>query len=109
MRKQDEAGSMPFFLGLTTQLANPKVMAFFGSIFVALLPVNSPTWVHIATIAIVFCVEMAWYTLISLFFSNAGMRHLYFRTKIWIDRGMAGALGAIGIGLALRASQSMDA
>ena len=35
-----------FMLGLATQLANPKVIVFFGSIFVALLPAHSPLWVY---------------------------------------------------------------
>lgn len=96
-----------FSLGLITQLANPKVVVFFGSIFFALLPENSATWVYIASLAIVFCNETGWYGFVSLFFSNGKAQRVYFRAKTWIDRIMAGALGVIGFGLASDAGKTL--
>ena len=85
-----------FVLGLLTQLANPKVAVFFGSIFFALLPAHAPAWVYAASVAIVFCNETLWYSAVSVVFSNRRSRTLYLEAKIWIDRVMALALGSIG-------------
>lgn len=95
-----------FLLGVTTQLANPKVVIFFGSIFFALLPENSTNWVYFVSVVIVFLNETIWYSLVSVFFSVEKTRRLYLRAKVWIDRVMALALGALGLGLAMDAGRS---
>lgn len=92
--------SRAFRLGVTTQLANPKVVVFFGSIFFALLPDHAPAWVLGASIAIVFCNESLWFATVALLFSSDRPRAFYFRAKLWIDRVMACLLGAIGARLA---------
>jgi threonine/homoserine/homoserine lactone efflux protein len=88
-----------FRLGLATQLSNPKVIFFFASIFVALLPPDFPTWMVGATLAIVFVNETAWYGLVALGFSLAGPKAFYMRAKVWIDRITAGLLGTLGVKL----------
>ncbi len=98
-----------FVLGLFTQLANPKVVVFFGSIFFALLPADAPLWVYAASIAIVFCNETLWYSTVSLAFSLRRPRSAYQRAKLWIDRVMALALGAIGAKLVTDAFDAVAA
>jgi threonine/homoserine/homoserine lactone efflux protein len=88
-----------FTLGSITQLANPKVVVFFGSIFVALLPAHAPAWVYVAAVVIVFINEIGWYTVVALVFSSARPRAAYMRAKMWIDRAMAGFLALIGVRL----------
>ena len=39
-----DATGNPFMRGFLTQLANPKVVVFFGSIFIAMLPASVPLW-----------------------------------------------------------------
>lgn len=85
-----------FVLGLLTQLANPKVVVFFGSIFFALLPASPASWVYGAALVIVFANETIWYSLVSVAFSVDRARLAYGRVKGVIDRMMAGALGLIG-------------
>jgi threonine/homoserine/homoserine lactone efflux protein len=85
-----------FRLGFLTQIANPKVIVFFGSIFVALLPAQPPLWAIAATLAIVFINETSWYTVVSCLFSATKSRNAYLRAKRWIDRSMAGLLALIG-------------
>ena len=85
-----------FTTGLLTQLANPKVAVFFGSIFFALLPAEAPAWVYGTSVAIVFLNETGWYALVSLVFSSDRPRKAYFAAKAWIDRAMSAALGLIG-------------
>jgi threonine/homoserine/homoserine lactone efflux protein len=85
-----------FALGTVTQLANPKVVVFFGSIFVALLPAHAPAWVYVTAVVIVFLNEIGWYSVVALVFSSARPRAAYMRAKVWIDRVMAGFLAFIG-------------
>ena len=85
--------------GLLIQIANPKVVVFFGSIFFALLPAQCPLWVMAAAVAIVFVNEVGWYATVALLFSASGPRGTYMRFKADIDRTMAGVLGLVGIKL----------
>ena len=85
-----------FTLGSVTQLPNPKVMVFFGSIFVALLPAHAPAWVYVAAVVIVFINEIGWYAVVALVYSSSRPRAAYIRARMWIDRAMAGFLMLIG-------------
>jgi threonine/homoserine/homoserine lactone efflux protein len=104
-----EGGTRPldprraFTTALLSYLANPKVVVFFGSVFVALLPAHAPAWVWAATIAIVTVNEAAWYTTVALSFSAAPMRRAYARIRTWLDRAVAGLLAVLGLKLVLDA------
>lgn len=94
-------------LGFLTQIANPKVIVFFGSIFVALLPAQPPFWVSAAVLLIVFANETGWLAVVSCLFSSAGPRRAYLRLKRWIDRIMAVLLAAIGGRLVVDAAEGL--
>jgi len=95
--KQNQMGCWSaFMMGLATQLANPKVIVFFGSIFVALLPAHSPLWVYVVAVIIVFCNEIGWYAVVAMLFSVPKSRNAYIGAKTWIDRAMGGFLALIG-------------
>lgn len=98
----DKTGAVQGFVrALLLQLSNPKVMVFFGSIFLALLPAHPPTGMQVATLAIVAFNEFTWYALITLLFSGGPARAIYRRAKFWLDRIMGGALALLGLRLAL--------
>jgi len=88
-----------FWIGLTTQLSNPKTAIAYGSIFVALLPQHPPLWCYFALPPFVFVIETGWYTVVALCFSSQRPRDLYLRAKRWIDRAAAGAIAALGLRL----------
>jgi threonine/homoserine/homoserine lactone efflux protein len=90
-----------FVVALMIQLSNPKVVVFFGSIFVALLPAYAPFWVWIATLTMVLLNETVWYSIVALVFSAPPARRVYGGVKTWLERAMAGFLAAIGVKLLL--------
>ena len=85
-----------FLHALLLQLSNPKIMVFFGSIFLSLLPGDLPGWMEAAVLAIVAFNEFAWFALLALLFSGGTAQAFYRRAKRWLDRIMGGVLGLLG-------------
>ena len=92
-------GWQGFVRALLLQLSNPKIMVFFGSIFLSVLPQNTPGWMDGAVLAIVAVNEFCWFALLALLFSGGPARAFYRRAKVWIDRVMGGVLAALGLRL----------
>ena len=84
--------------GAWLSLGNPKIVIFFTSIFVALLPHDAPLWVRLAAVGIVGVQEVTWYTLVAFVFSRPRVQAAYARARVWIER----ALGTVLIGLGAR-------
>jgi threonine/homoserine/homoserine lactone efflux protein len=95
------SGWQIFVRALLLQLSNPKIMVFFGSIFLSVLPHDMPAWMQGTVLAIIAIDEFAWYTLLTLLFSGGAARAFYRRAKLWIERFMGGALALLGLRLAL--------
>ena len=96
----------PLVRGFLTQISNPKVAVFFGSIFVAMLPRDVPGWMVVALIAIVTANELLWYTLVALCFGSDPVRRFYLGAKVWIDRVTGVFLGALGLRLLMGAGDA---
>lgn len=94
-----DATGNPFVKGFLTQIGNPKVAVFFGSIFIAMLPSDVPLWMSLALIVIVSLNEVWWYTAVALFFGARPVRRFYLAAKAWIDRVTGLFLGALGLRL----------
>ena len=94
-------GWQGFLRALLLQLSNPKIMVFFGSIFLSLLPADLPVWMDATVLAVVAFNEFAWFALLALLFSGGPARAFYRRAKVWLDRFMGGALALLGLRLAL--------
>ena len=86
-------------LGLWTQLANPKVAVFFGSIFAAVLPPDPSPAVVVIAFAIVCLDEFVWYAAVALLLARPGVRRRYAAAKVWLDRTAALVLGGLGLRL----------
>ena len=92
-----------FVRALLLQLSNPKIMVFFGSIFLSVLPQHMPAWMEGAVLVLVAFDEFTWFALLALTFSGSTARAFYRRAKFWIERFMGGALALLGLRLALLA------
>jgi threonine/homoserine/homoserine lactone efflux protein len=90
-----------FWRALLLQLSNPKIMVFFGSIFLSVLPQHMPAGMDSSVLAIVAFNEFTWFALLALLFSGGPARAFYRRAKFWLDRFMGGALALLGLRLAL--------
>ncbi|MFM0519818.1 MULTISPECIES: LysE family translocator [Caballeronia] len=95
-----------FWLGLTTQLSNPKTAIWYGSIFAALLPQHPPLWCYFVLPPMVFAIETGWYTVVALGFSSKGPREMYLRARKWIDRIAASVIAMLGLRLILTAGRT---
>jgi threonine/homoserine/homoserine lactone efflux protein len=91
-----------FWLGLTTQISNPKTAIVYASVFAAFLPATYPTSFAVALVAAVFVIEAGWYAVVATALSSSAARRAYLGGKAWIDR--AAGLVMVGLGLKLVAS-----
>lgn len=87
--------------GLTVGLTNPKSAAFFGSLFITILPVGIPHIVQGEAIIIVALVAWSWFSLLAFMFSSARVRRIYTALRRPIDALMGAFLLGLGIRLAV--------
>lgn len=90
-------------IGLMVGMTNPKSAAFFGSLFVTILPIGVPASVQVIAVAIVGVVALAWFSLLALMFSANRVRSVYGALRRPIDAIMGTIL--IGLGLRLAAAR----
>ncbi len=88
-----------FWLGLGTQLSNPKTAIVYASVFAALLPREVPLFVMIVLPVVVFAIETSWYAVVVLALSSSAPRAGYLRCKVWIDRTAGGVMALLGLKL----------
>lgn len=77
--------------GLLTNLANPKVVVYFGSVFSAFLGEGADVATRWGLWALIVVETFAWFGLVAAFFALPTMRRGYLRLARWID-GIAGAV-----------------
>jgi threonine/homoserine/homoserine lactone efflux protein len=92
-RPEQASGRQVLLRAFLLQMSNPKIMVFFGSIFLSLLPAHAPDWLDGAALAIVAFNEFTWFVLLALLFSGDRARAFYLSAKLWLDRVMGGVLG----------------
>lgn len=95
----DSQDEWHFLRGFLTQIANPKVVVFFASIFMSMLPSEVPPWMSLMLIAIVGFNDLAWYATVALFFGAPPVKRFYLGAKVWIDRILGVCLAAIALRL----------
>ncbi|WP_273975915.1 LysE family translocator [Vibrio parahaemolyticus] len=84
------------FLGLATQLSNPKTAIVFSSVFAAMLPVKVPAHTTLVLVAGVFVLNFSWYFLVSVLLSSQKAQASYLRFKSYINKGASVLMGSMG-------------
>ncbi len=77
--------------GLLTNLSNPKVVVYFGSVFSAFLGNGVDTATRWGLWGMVIAETLLWFLLVAGVFALPVMRRGYLRLSRWID-GLAGAI-----------------
>ena len=88
-------------VGFLSNIGNPKVLAFFSSIFVVLFPISPPLWIQGVIVVLMLLINIGWYGLVACMFSLRPVAHMYQRTKRWIDCITGGIFVALGIHLVI--------
>lgn len=93
-----------FFLGLATQVSNPKTAIVYASVFAAFLPASPSIQYNLVVVFLVFFIEAGWYAIVATALSAEAPRNTYLRYKKWVDRSAGSIMGALGVKLATSAS-----
>ena len=92
-----------FWLGLSTQVSNPKTAIIYASVFAALLPATYSWRFAAALLVAVFLVETLWYAIVAWGLSSARPRATYLGFKTGLDRLAGGVMMALGLRLIVAA------
>jgi threonine efflux protein len=87
--------------GFFSNISNPKLAAFFSSLFAALLPANLPIWMLGTIVVVMLAVTTAWLFLVVCVSSLGPIVRYYRRVKRWIDYITGGLFVALGVRLAV--------
>lgn len=86
-------------MGLLVELANPKSVAFFVSIFAVAVPAETALWAKTTILLGGFLVDLAWYGFAATMLSTLPVQRLYRRFSVGIERALGTVLAAFGIRL----------
>jgi len=98
---EHRAGWTALRRGYLSSITNPKAAAFFGSIFVVMLPAHAPDWVYAATVMLLTALSAGWHCGLALVFSVGPVQAAYRRSKARIDTAIGAILIALGVRLAV--------
>jgi threonine/homoserine/homoserine lactone efflux protein len=96
-----EPAHRAFRQGLFINLFNPKSVLFSAAVLVAIFPggLGAANSVLIAVNHLL--IELSFYTALAVCLNTEAVAGRYLRAKIWIDRGAAAILGALGVRILL--------
>ena len=88
-----------FRLGFLTNITNPKVSLFFGSVFATSFPAAPSPVLAASAVAMVVLNALCWHTLLAYLFSRERVRGAYSRTRGLANRIASVTMGALGLSL----------
>ena len=89
----------PFLYGLLTNLANPKAVIYFGSIFSTFITPDITDAAKLGLFVFVVLESFAWFVFVSLVFGSQKPRELYKKAGRWIDAAAGALFSLFGVGL----------
>ena len=91
--------------GFLTNAFNPKVTLFFVAIFASVVDPATPKAIQGAYGIWMSAATMAWFCMVSLFFTRESVRAAFLRRGHWIDRAMGVVLIGLAAALALASAR----
>ena len=85
--------------GTIVNLANPKCIAFFVSLYAVAIPASATLSTKFAILAGGFLLEIIWYGLVIALLSTTPARAAFKRFGIWIERAVGTLLAGFGLRL----------
>jgi threonine efflux protein len=85
--------------GYITNISNPKVVAYYASLFGVMIPVGAPAPLFAGAVATAVIVSVVWWLAVALFFGLPPIRLLFEKGRRVIDALTGGALVLFGIRL----------
>jgi threonine/homoserine/homoserine lactone efflux protein len=98
--------SHSFWLGLTTQVSNPKTAIVYASVFAAFLPGTFSLPFAVTLLCVIFVIESGWYAIVAVLLSSLQSRRAYLSYKAWVDRTAGLVMVGLGLKLITSAHQS---
>ena len=92
-----------FWRGLATDLANPKTVVFFASIFAVTVHADSSLTIRVAMLGGIVLTSVLWRFVLSIIFSTSFIRSAYLRSERVVERAFGAALCFFGVLLVKRA------
>jgi threonine efflux protein len=93
------SSSAAFRRGFLTNITNPKVALFFGSIFATSFPAEPSPILQASVVAMVMLNAVCWHALLAYLFSRARVRAAYSRTRGLANRIASVTMGALGLSM----------
>lgn len=88
--------SNAFLFGFLVTLTNPKAMVLFTSVFATAVTAETPSWLLLLMILIVFASSLLWYSIVSLFMSSKPVVSRFAKASHRIEQAAGICFVAIG-------------
>lgn len=95
-RERPDPGSA-FRSGMLTNLANPKSLTFYASVFSTVLPQDASVPTLMAMVSMVAMIAVLWYGAVAFVLSTQRIARAYRRTRGWLERFCGGLMIVFGI------------
>jgi threonine efflux protein len=82
--------------GFITNISNPKVVAYYASLFTVVIPPDAPVALLVGAMITAVAVSAVWWSLVTLFFALPAIRQGYRRIRRTMDAAMGVILIALG-------------
>jgi threonine efflux protein len=98
-RASSVSSGAAFRRGFLTNITNPKVALFFGSIFATSFPAAPSPILQVLAVAMVVLNALCWHTLLAYLFSRERVRAAYSQARGVANRIASVTMGALGLNL----------
>lgn len=85
--------------GAIVNLANPKCIAFFVSLYAVVIPTSATVSTKLVILAGGFLMEITWYSLVIVLLSTSPARLVFERFGAWVQRVLGTLLASFGLRL----------